>query len=212
GGAGGGSVTAARLVHVIDDDAAVRDALDALLGSAGLEVRTYATAVDFLDRLAAAAPGCVVSDVQMPGVSGLELLHRLEDRRGEFPMIVLTGQADVPMAVEALQAGAADFIEKPFDSDRIIRSVQAALARMSASSERSQEKGVYGQRAEALSPREAEVLDGLVAGLSTKAIARNLGLSPRTVDVYRGHVMSKMQAESLAELVRMVMIVRGAGG
>jgi len=205
-------VTAARLVHVIDDDAAVRDALDALLGSAGLEVRTYATAVDFLDRLAAAAPGCVVSDVQMPGVSGLELLHRLEDRRGEFPMIVLTGQADVPMAVEALQAGAADFIEKPFDSDRIIRSVQAALARMSASSERSQEKGVYGQRAEALSPREAEVLDGLVAGLSTKAIARNLGLSPRTVDVYRGHVMSKMQAESLAELVRMVMIVRGAGG
>lgn len=205
-------MTAARLVHVIDDDAAVRDALDALLGSAGLEVRTYATAVDFLDRLAAAAPGCVVSDVQMPGVSGLELLHRLEDRRGEFPMIVLTGQADVPMAVEALQAGAADFIEKPFDSDRIIRSVQAALARMSASSERSQEKGVYGQRAEALSPREAEVLDGLVAGLSTKAIARNLGLSPRTVDVYRGHVMSKMQAESLAELVRMVMIVRGAGG
>lgn len=205
-------MTAARLVHVIDDDAAVRDALDALLGSAGLEVRTYATAVDFLDRLAAAPPGCVVSDVQMPGVSGLELLHRLEDRRGEFPMIVLTGQADVPMAVEALQAGAADFIEKPFDSDRIIRSVQAALARMSASSERSQEKGVYGQRAEALSPREAEVLDGLVAGLSTKAIARNLGLSPRTVDVYRGHVMSKMQAESLAELVRMVMIVRGAGG
>jgi two-component system response regulator FixJ len=205
-------VTAARLVHVIDDDAAVRDALDALLGSAGLEVRTYATAVDFLDGLAATPPGCVVSDVQMPGLSGLELLHRLEDRRGEFPMIVLTGQADVPMAVEALQAGAADFIEKPFDSDRIIRSVQAALARMSASSERSQEKGVYGQRAEGLSPREAEVLDGLVAGLSTKAIARNLGLSPRTVDVYRGHVMSKMQAESLAELVRMVMIVRGAGG
>ena len=196
-------------MHVVDDDEAVRDALGALLLSAGFQVKTYATAVEFLEKAAATARGCVLSDVQMPGLTGLDLLHALKDRLDRFAIILLTGEADVPMAVEALQNGAVDFIEKPFEGERIISAAKRALLRLAQQSERVQSRGEYLGRLAALTERETEVLGHLVAGLSTKMIARELGLSPRTVDIYRANVMSKTRADSLAELVRMTILARG---
>ena len=197
-------------MHVVDDDEAVRDSLGALLLSAGFQVKTYATAVEFLEKAAATARSCVLSDVQMPGLTGLDLLHALKDRLDHFAIILLTGEADVPMAVEALQNGAVDFIEKPFEGERIISAAKRALLRLAQQSERVQSRGEYLGRLAALTERETEVLGHLVAGLSTKMIARELGLSPRTVDIYRANVMSKTRADSLAELVRMTILARGA--
>jgi two-component system, LuxR family, response regulator FixJ len=198
------------LVHVIDDDAAVRDGLTALLGAVGHGVKAYGSAVDFLDRLEIAAPGCVITDVQMPGMSGLDLLRRMEGRLGDFPMIVLTGRADVPLAVAALKAGASDFIEKPFEPEVILGAVRAALQRVARVTERNGRQADYAQRLEALSSRERDVLRGLLDGWSNKTIARQLEISPRTVENYRANVMMKMQASSLSELVRMALITEGA--
>lgn len=194
------------LVHVIDDEPAVVDALAALLGAAGHAVRTYASATDFLERLAEAESGCVVTDVQMPGLSGIELLGRLADRRSEFPVIVLTGRADVPLAVQALKAGAADFIEKPFDAVAMLAAVGAAQDRLVKQAAHADRQGSYAQRLAALSGRERDVLKGLVAGSSNKTIARELDISPRTVETYRANIMMKMQAQSFSELVRMTLV------
>lgn len=193
-------------VHVIDDDADVRDALTATLSVRGLAVQAYPSAQPFLDRLEQAIPGCVVTDVQMPGISGLDLLRALEDRLLAFPVIVLTGQADVPMAVEALKGGASDFLEKPVDGDALCAAVQAALARSADGAQQAAERAEVQRRVDALSPRERDVLGGLVAGQANKEIARNLGISPRTVEAYRASLMIKMQAESLSELVRMSLL------
>ncbi len=194
------------VVHVIDDDNAVRDSLSFLLKSAGHAVRTYESAADFLER-GAATSGCVVTDVRMPGMSGLDLIRALAERGTPLPIIVMTGHGDVPMAVEAMKLGAADFLEKPFDDDAMLASIRTALARGADAVNHAAQAADIRTRLASLSQRERQVLDGLVAGHANKTIAYNLDISPRTVEVYRANVMTKMEAGSLSELVRMVLLV-----
>lgn len=194
------------VVHVIDDDNAVRDSLSFLLKSAGHAVRTYESAADFLER-GAATSGCVVTDVRMPGMSGLDLIRALAERGTPLPIIVMTGHGDVPMAVEAMKLGAADFLEKPFDDDAMLASIRMALARGADAVNHAAQAADIRTRLASLSQRERQVLDGLVAGHANKTIAYNLDISPRTVEVYRANVMTKMEAGSLSELVRMVLMV-----
>jgi two-component system response regulator FixJ len=189
-------------VFVVDDDDAMRDSLDFLLSSAGCAVRTFESAERLLEALTDSNCGCVVSDVRMPGIDGLELLRRIKAARPGLPVVIITGHGDVPLAVEAMKLGAADFVEKPFDDERLIGVVQAALAGAPREADPANE---IGARVASLSPRERQVLDGLVAGLSNKAIARAHDISPRTVEVYRANLMAKMQAGSLSDLVRMAM-------
>ena len=191
-----------RAVFVVDDDDAMRDSLDFLLSSAGCAVRTFEAAERLLEALTDGNCACVVSDVRMPGIDGLELLRRIKAARPNLPVVIITGHGDVPLAVEAMKLGAADFVEKPFDDERLIGVVQAALAGAPREADPANE---IGARVASLSPRERQVLDGLVAGLSNKAIARNYDISPRTVEVYRANLMAKMQAGSLSDLVRMAM-------
>jgi two-component system response regulator FixJ len=193
-------------VYVVDDDDAVRDSLAALLASADLAVRSYASAEAFLEVFDRLPGGCVVTDVQMPGLTGLELLDRLQGRIGAFPVIVLTGQADVRMAVEALKIGASDFIEKPFESAALLAAVQRALARRSEGQAQASAHADHAQRIASLSARERDVLRGLVAGSSNKEIARDLDISPRTVESYRANIMTKTRAGSLSELVRITLL------
>ena len=190
------------VVFVVDDDDAMRDSLDFLLSSAGCAVRTFEVAERLLEALTDSNCGCVVSDVRMPGMDGLELLRRIKAARPSLPVVIITGHGDVPLAVEAMKLGAADFVEKPFDDERLIGVVQAARAGAPREVDPANEIGV---RVASLSPRERQVLDGLVTGLSNKAIARTHDISPRTVEVYRANLMAKMQAASLSDLVRMAM-------
>ncbi len=190
-------------VHVIDDDDAVRDSLAFLLETAGFAVTTYGSGVEFLDRFAEAERGCVVTDIRMPGLTGLELARELQARGSGLPLIIMTGHGDVPLAVEAMKAGARDFIENPFDDETMILAVRAALATLASTSVTDPER----ERLASLSTRERQVLRGLVDGKANKVIARDLGISPRTVEIYRAHVMTKMQASSLPELVRIALRV-----
>jgi len=192
-------------VYVIDDDEAMRDSLDFLLGSANFHVTLFESAHYFLEALTSMDFGCVVSDVRMPGIDGIELLKRLKASRSAFPVLIMTGHGDVPLAVEAMKLGAADFLEKPFEDDRLIGMIDAAL-RQAESSARSEAATLdIGARIATLSPRERQVMDGLIAGLSNKLIAREYDISPRTIEVYRANVMTKMQAGSLSELVRLAI-------
>lgn len=197
-----------RLVHVIDDDDAVRDSLSFLLRSANFDVVAYQSAMYFLESLTRETDGCVITDVRMPDISGLELLKRMRALACVIPVIVMTGHGDIQLAVEAMKAGAADFLEKPFDDDRILSAVRSALETRRMEGERVAMRHEIEQRLESLSQRERQVLDGLVAGSPNKAIAHELGISPRTVEVYRANVMTKMQAGSLSELVRMTLLVQ----
>ena len=194
-----------QVVHVVDDDVAVRQSLSFLLASDGLPVRLHETASAFLEAVDDAAVGCVVTDVRMPGIDGIELLRRLRVGGITLPVIVMTGHADVPMAVEAMREGAVDFIEKPFDDDVFLASVRSALRLREQHAQREAQVGMVQTRIQSLSERERQVLDGLVAGKANKVIAFDLGISPRTVEIYRANVMTKMQAGSLSELVRMTM-------
>jgi two-component system response regulator FixJ len=189
-------------VHLIDDDEDVRRALSFLLGTAGLAVRVYESAAAFLQHDHKAVRGCIVTDVRMPGIDGLELLRRLKASGSTLPVVVMTGHADVPLAVAAMKAGALDFIEKPFGDDTLLAAIQAALARRDQAGAQA---GQVRERLNALTPREREVLDGLMAGHPNKTIAYDLGLSPRTVEVHRANVMTKMGASSLSELVRLTL-------
>jgi two-component system response regulator FixJ len=194
------------VVHVIDDDEDVRQSLGFLLRAAGMNVALHDSAPAFLQAMPAAAPGCVVTDIRMPGMDGLELQRHLHELGSGLPVIVMTGHADVPLAVQAMKAGAVDFIEKPFDDEVLLSAIRAALSAYRKDAEREQRQAEIRKRLDILSEREREVLDGLVDGKANKAIAHDLGISPRTVEIYRANVMTKMQAESLSELVRMALL------
>ena len=192
-------------VYVLDDDEAMRDSLEFLLGAANFHVTLFESAQHFLDALPGVDFGCVISDVRMPGIDGIELLQRLKASRSTLPVLIMTGHGDVPLAVEAMKLGAVDFLEKPFEDDRLIGMIEIAL-RQAESGARSEAAALdITARIESLSPRERQVMEGLVAGLSNKMIAREYDISPRTIEVYRANVMTKMQAGSLSELVRMAM-------
>ncbi|ACK50770.1 two component transcriptional regulator, LuxR family [Methylocella silvestris BL2] len=196
------------VVHLIDDDEAVRQALGFLLMASGYAVRVYESAAVFIEGLAEAQPGCVVTDVRMPEVDGIKLLRLMKAKRSRLPVIVMTGHADVPLAVEAMKAGAVDFLEKPFDDESLLAAIRLALDRQARDARIEDEFATIRARLEHLSPREREVLDGLVAGLPNKSIAYDLKISPRTVEVHRANVMTKMGAASLSDLVRMAFVVR----
>ena len=192
------------VVHIVDDDEAVRQSLAFMLGSAGLPIRLYESAKVFLKSLDPSLCGCLVTDVRMPEMTGIELLNRIKDRMPLIPAIVITGHGDIPLAVEAMKAGAVDFIEKPFDEEVLLKAVEAALDK-AGGEENGQTQDVL-MRLATLSEREHQVLTGLVAGQANKVIAAAHGISPRTVEVYRANVMTKMQAKSLPELVRMAVL------
>lgn len=198
------------VVHVVDDDQAVRESVAFLLESADLRVKTYESALALLDALPGLEPGCIVTDVRMPEMNGVELVRRLKAADVPHPIVMITGHADVPLAVEAMKAGVADFLEKPFDDEALLASVGAALEQRAETEHRDAERHEILNRLAALSARERQVLDGLVAGHANKVIAYDLGISPRTVEIYRANVMTKMQAGSLSDLVRMSLIAQRA--
>ena len=192
-------------VYVIDDDEAMRDSLNFLLDSADYEVTLFETAVKFLDALPGLEFGCVVSDVRMPGLDGIELLKRMKAGHSTFPIVIMTGHGDVPLAVEAMKLGAVDFLEKPFEDDRLIAMIEMAIQQAEPAARSEALTQDIAARVASLSPRERQVMNGLIAGLSNKLIARDYDISPRTIEVYRANVMTKMQANSLSELVRLAM-------
>ena len=193
-------------VFVVDDDRAMRESLSWLLDSVGLRVRSYATAADFLAEHDPAQPGCLVLDVRMPGMSGLDLQAELARRGVELPTIVITGHAEVSMAVRAVKAGALDFIEKPFSDQLLLDRVRQALEVDLEAREVRRRREDARRRLATLTAREREVLDLVVAGKANKEIASALGVSPKTVEVHRAHVMSKMCVDSLAELIRITLL------
>lgn len=202
-------MTADAVVHIIDDDEAMRESLAFLLDTAGLRAHVYESPVPFLQALPVDEPACVVTDIRMPEMSGVDLLRRLREDNREVPVIVITGHGDIPLAVEAMKLGAADFIEKPFADDVLINAVREAVKSHASAQETSSERAAAADRLATLSARERQVLDGLVAGSPNKTIAYDLGISPRTVEVYRANLMTKMQAASLSELVRMTLMAGG---
>jgi len=203
----GNSSNARPTIFVVDDDAAVRDALKLLLRSVGHAVETFGSAQEFLDAYGEDRAGCLVLDIRMPGMSGLELQQKLNEQHSILPIIFITGHGDVPMAVEAMQAGAVDFIQKPFRDQDLIDRINQALEKDSSNRAALGERNDIRRRLETLTPREREVLDLVVHGKANKVIAGDLKLSQRTVEIHRARVMEKMQASSLAHLVRMVLEV-----
>ena len=197
-------------VFVIDDDYAVRDSLSLLLRAERLHHKTYETATAFLNDLGPGASGCVVTDVRMPGMDGVELLRLLMDRRAKLPVVIMTGHADVPLAVEAMKLGAMDFIEKPFDSHVLLRAVRQCLEALEDVQRTDEVRSRIQQRIDLLTTRERQVLDMLVDGKANRMMAEDLGISVRTVEIYRANVMAKMLADSLSELVRMCLTARAA--
>jgi two-component system response regulator FixJ len=190
-------------VYVVDDDAAIRDSLSVLLETCGLRWRTFASAEDFLGALKDTTPVCAVVDVCLPGMNGLELQRQLASRRIEAALVVMTGQASVPMAVEAMRAGALHFIEKPLDPETLLEVFDEALARRDAIAEQSAKRHQTKARLERLTPREREVLALLVDGHMNKVIAGRLGISTRTAEHHRAHIMAKMGAPTLSHLIRL---------
>lgn len=191
-------------VHLIDDDEAMRTSLSFLLDSAGLTNAVYASAEAFLDTNGENAKGCVITDIRMPGMSGMELVSYLKSRGAKLPIVVITGHGDVPLAVEAMKNGVVDFLEKPFDDDVLLDAIRRALVHTAAEGEPAGDTSFSSVLA-TLSPRETEVLRGVVDGKANKIIAYELGISPRTVEVYRANVMAKTGAKGLSELVRMAL-------
>ena len=192
-------------VYIVDDDEAVRDSLSLLLESKAYGVNSFGSALDFLAAAPALPIGCLIVDIRMPEMDGLELQERLKARGLGFPMIVITGHADVPLAVRAMKAGAVDFIEKPFASETMLDSLEGAFSRLTSPSERDPATAAAAEKLTLLSSREREVLEGLLAGLPNKSIAYDLEISPRTVEIYRARVMSKLGTRSLSELIRVAL-------
>jgi two-component system response regulator FixJ len=195
-----------QLVHVVDDDEAVRASLSFVLESAGLKSRTFSSAEQFLAACEVGMGGCVVTDVRMEEMNGIDMVRRLQAMGVSVPVIVMTGHGDVSLAVEAMKVGVVDFLEKPFDDELFLRAVEAALNSGVRAAQQDADRQRFQNMLATLSPREAEVLRGVVDGQSNKEIARDLGISPRTVEVYRAHVMSKTASTSLSELVRIALL------
>jgi two-component system response regulator FixJ len=200
------------MVHVIDDDESAREALAFLLEASDFRVTAYASAPAFLEVLANAERGIVISDIRMPDMTGLELARRLASLSAGFPIIIITGHGDIPMAVEAMRTGVVDFLEKPFSEERMLSALERAMALLDPHCGPLDHDAVeLTSRLQSLSERERQVLDRVVGGQANKVIARDLGISPRTVEIYRAKLMSKMQADSLAALVRMAMSAERGG-
>lgn len=199
------------VIHLIDDDEALRESVAFLLRAADFEVKGFSSAEAFLASLPDASLSCVITDVRMPDMSGIELIRRLKELKVDVPVIVITGHGDVALAVEAMKLGATDFFEKPFNDDLLLASVRAALQEQAHHTKRYAERAEIEQRLARLSAREKDVLTGLIEGRANKQIAFDLGISPRTVEIYRANLMTKMQADSLSDLVRMALIVEMLG-
>ena len=195
-----------QTVHIVDDDNAARQSLEFLLKSHKLTVEAHESALAFLATLPNISSGCVITDVRMPGMSGIELLKRLKGMVHLVPVILITGHGDVPLAVEAMKHGATDFLEKPFDDELLLGTVRSALDRLGKDGKREAERAEIFDKLATLSTRERQVLEGLVAGNANKVIAFDLTISPRTVEIYRANVMTKMAAASLSDLVRKALI------
>jgi two-component system response regulator FixJ len=197
-------------VFVIDDDEAALHSLQTLLKAEGLAARGFSSAAGFLDTVTCDHRGCVVTDVRMPHIDGVELLRRLRTRGNRLPVIMITGHADIGVAVQAMKAGAADFIEKPFESEVLLRMIRSWLEEDLASVSAHAGRSRIQQRLDSLTTRERQVLERVVLGDANKTIAKRLGISPRTVEIYRAGVMAKMQAANLSELVRLSLIAGAA--
>ena len=196
----------AKVVHIIDDDPAVRDSVQGLVTAEGYTARTYVSAQDFLESIDTIEIGCVVTDVRMPGLSGIDLLSKVSERGLPLPVIVITAHADVPLAVDAMKQGAADLIQKPFRAEVLMSSIKQALADRNSASNDDASAHDAASRLASLSARESEVLSRLIRGQPNKVIAHEMGISPRTVEVHRASVMKKTEAKSLSELVRMSLL------
>lgn len=192
-------------VYIIDDDDAVRDSLSLQLEATGYEVAAFPSAIGFLEIARTLQPGCVISDVQMPDMDGMELQRRLTDMKLDFPVVIVTGHADVALAVRAMKAGAVDFIEKPFGEQAILESLRHAQTRFAAQRASAQAGATAREKLATLTPREREVFDEMVRGKQNKVIAYDLDISPRTVEVHRARVLEKLEARSLSELVRLAL-------
>lgn len=202
------------IVYVIDDDDAVRHSLEFLLKTAGIEVRGFESAKAFLEMLPRIKTGCIITDVRMPEITGIDLLRRVKESGLDIPVIVITGHGEISLAVEAMKIGAVDFLEKPFDDDLLLASVRSALNKEADTAKHKAQVADLHDKLAALSNRERQVLEGLVVGKANKVIAFDLGISPRTVEIYRANLMTKMAANSLSDLVRMAMtagILTGPG-
>ncbi len=193
------------IIYIIDDDEAVRQSLEFLLTTAGMKAKSFDSGQAFLDVLPDVEFGCIITDVRMPEITGIDLLKRVKQVNPDLPVIVITGHGDIALAVEAMKIGAIDFLEKPFDDDNLLDAVRSALDREADAVQRKAELSEIQEKLAALSNRERQVLEGLVAGNPNKTIAFDLGISPRTVEIYRANLMTKMGANSLSDLVRMAM-------
>ena len=198
-------------VFIVDDDSAMQDSLGFLIGSVGRKVETYASAEEFLDAYDNERPGCIVLDVRMPGLSGLELMEKLGEDRFAPPVVLITGHGDIPMAVRALKAGAFDFIEKPFSDQVLLERIQQALQQDTSDRASEHDRSDIERRAARLTTRENQVFELVVDGKPNKVVASDLGLSQKTVEVHRAHVMEKMRAESFADLVKMAVVLDVTG-
>lgn len=196
---------AENTVFVVDDDPDVRDSLAALLMSAGLSPKVFESATAFLAQYKAGDSGCLVADIRMPDMDGIALQSELANRKAGLPVIIVTGHGDVPLAVRAMKAGAMDFIEKPFDDDRLLESIQRGLSKAAADKDSAEASHVISARIASLTSRERDVLELLIAGHPNKVVGHQLDISPRTVEVHRGRLMDKMQARNLSDLVRMAL-------
>jgi two-component system response regulator FixJ len=194
------------IIYVIDDDDAVRQSLEFLLRTAGFTVRSFESAKAFLEIMPQLRSCCIITDVRMPDISGIDLLRRVKKLDVDIPVIMITGHGDISLAVEAMKIGAADFLEKPFDDDQLLGALRSTISRDAGMAERKAEVAEIHDKLATLSNRERQVLEGLVAGSANKTIAFDLGISPRTVEIYRANLMTKMAANSLSDLVRMAMM------
>lgn len=195
------------IVHIVDDDKAIRDSLTLLMRSVGFNSQSYDSAEKFLDEADYTSPGCLIVDIRMQGMSGLELQQLLNNKGINMPVIIITGHGDVPMAVQAMQAGAIDFLEKPYDNEMLVARIKQCLSEVSKSRDKSKLVAEAKTRLLRLTPREREVMNLLVAGKHNKIIAKELNISVRTAEAHRAKVMKKLHAESLSDIVRLALAV-----